>query len=123
MKGYAKRFAALLLAAAVLCSLCACGGYVGGADVYKVSESGDALLTFMPQKVLEHIGIGETAKVRIGSKTLEMPFVDELIEEEGKLQLYYDKAEDVIKLCIYGGSFCDTHGVSKGDKIKVFKAD
>ena len=123
MNGYVKRFAAFLLASALFFSICSCGGYVGGADVYDINENGDALLTFMPQKVLEHICIGETAMVRIGNRTLEMPLIDELIAEEGKLQLYYDKSDFTIKICIFGGSFCDTYGVGKGDKIKVFKAD
>ena len=121
MNGYVKRFSAFLLAAALLFSICSCRAYVGGADVYDINENGDAMLSIMPQKVLEQISIGETAEVSIDDEKLQIPLVDELIAEEGKLQLYYDKSDFTMKICIYGGSFCDTYGVGKGDKVVITK--
>ena len=86
-------------------------------------ENGDAELDIMPQKVLEKVDVGGTAFVTAGDFRGEMPFTDELIEEEGKLQLYLDEEDRSIRICIFGGSFCDAYEIKAGDKFTIKSAD
>ena len=50
-----------------------------------------------------------------------MPFVEELIEVDGKLQLFFDKEDQTINICIYNQRFCDTYNIDVGAKVTIKK--
>ena len=75
----------------------------------------------MPQKLFEFAEIGDIVVVTAGNFKAEMPLVDELIAEEGKLQLFYDANEHTLSICSYYQNFFETWDVSSDDKVKINK--
>jgi len=47
--------------------------------------------------------------------------VDILIAEDGKLQLFFDKEDHNINICIYNQRFCDTYDIEMGAKVTIKK--
>ncbi len=75
----------------------------------------------MPQKLLEEIEIGDTVTVTIGEFNEEMIFVDKVVEEDGKNQLFFNEEDWSINLCIYNASFCDTYNIDISSKVRISK--
>ncbi|MBQ2988049.1 MAG: hypothetical protein IJD59_02990 [Clostridia bacterium] len=110
------------LASAVLAvSFAYFAGSVRG-TVAQVTEDGRAELDIMPQKVLEELSVGDTALVKIGSFRAEMPLVEELIPEEGKLQLLLDRENGSVLICSYREDVCERYGICVGDRVTVRKS-
>ncbi|MBO7519730.1 MAG: hypothetical protein J6T73_03030 [Clostridia bacterium] len=109
----------LLITTIVTLSACVAGGVKG--SVVRVSDSGDAELDIMPQKLLEQIDIGSTVIVSIGKFEKEMPFVDEILTEDEKLQLYFDKEDWGLRICIFNNNFCEKYDIDAGDKVVIGK--
>lgn len=101
--------------------LSACSDDVVKGSVVIKSADGNAILDIMPQKLLNKINIGDTVIVKIGDIEEEMPFVDELVTENGKLQLYLDRENWNITICIYNEQFLEKYNIDIGDKIKIRK--
>ena len=118
-----KKILALILALACVIAFASCADTYAKGSVFTVRENGDAELDIMPQKVLEKVDVGGTAFVTAGDFRGEMPFTDELIAEEGKLQLYLDREDWSIRICIFGASFCEAHSVKAGDKFTIKSAE
>ena len=118
-----KKIIALIFALACVFALASCADTYAKGAVCTVHENGDAELDIMPQKVLEKVEVGGTAFVTLGDFHGEIPLVDNLIEEEGKLQLYLDEEDWSIRICIFGGSFCDAYEIKAGDKFTIKSAD
>ena len=114
-----KKVATIILVLTMLLSLVSCVNDSAKGSVVRKSSSGDAVLDIMPQKMLEMVDIGEIAVVRIGKFSAEMPFVDERIEEEGKLQLLLDREEWGVSICIYNQDFCQIYDIDLGDRVKI----
>ena len=96
-----KRLFAALILLVMLFTLSACADTTVKGSVVRESTYGNAELDIMPQKLLEIAEVGDTVLVTIGDFSEEMPFVDELIEEDGKLQLFFDEEDWNINVCIY----------------------
>ncbi len=73
----------------LLFSLPACSDTTVKGSIVRESTFGNAELDIMPQKLLEIAEVGDTVLVAIGDFSKEMPFVKELIAEDGKLQLFF----------------------------------
>lgn len=114
-----KRMLAILLIVIMIFGASGCSDISVRGSVVRESTYGNAELDIMPQKLLEKIQIGDTAVVAIGGFSEEMPFVDELIEEDGTLQLFYDKEGHNINICIYNQRFCEAYGIEAGDKVAI----
>ena len=115
-----KKIWIFALNAIVLCIfaflLTSCGNNAVRGTV--VNEQGE--LDIMPQKLLEEVGIGDTATVRIGLfKQWEMPLVEELIPEDGKLQLVLDREKECLRICVYNGNAFEECGIRIGDKVNI----
>lgn len=102
-------------------SLTACSDETIKGSVVRESTSGNAELDIMPQKLLEIAEVGDTVLVVVGDFSEEIPFVEGLIEEDGKLQLYFDKEDHNINICIYNQRFCDTYNIDVGAKVTIKK--
>ncbi|MBR6743767.1 MAG: hypothetical protein IKM00_00915 [Clostridia bacterium] len=110
------------LASAVLAvSFAYFAGSVRG-TVAQVTEDGRAELDIMPQKVLEELSVGDTALVKIGSFRVEMPLVEELIPEVGKLQMLLDRENGNVLICSYREDVCERYGICVGDRVTVRKS-
>ena len=116
-----KRFISIIVIFILLFSLCACSDTTVKGSVACESTYGNAVLDIMPQKLMENIKIGDTVLVTVGDFSEEIPFVDKLIEEDGKLQLFFDKEDHNINICIYNQRFCDTYGIDVGLKVTIEK--
>ena len=116
-----KKLLAILLLLVVIVTSVACADTTVRGSVFRVSSEGDAEFDIRPLKLLEIIQIGDTALVEIGGLDLEMPFVDEPIAEEGKLQLIHDREDDSILICLYKCDFSETYGISVGDRVSITK--
>ena len=116
-----KRIVAILLIAAAVFALTACNSNTVRGSVSSVSENGDAELDIMPQKLLGKADVGDTLVVTIGDFKEEMPVVEELIPEDGKLQLLLDREDWGLCVCIYNGNFCETYDVAIGDRVVIEK--
>ena len=68
---------------------------------------------------MEKAGVGDTVVITIGDFEKEMPFVDELILEDGKLQLLLDRDAWNLSVCIYNGDFCEIYDIDIGEKALV----
>lgn len=117
-----KRFFCLLTIVTIIFTLSACADNTVKGSIVNKSANGDAELDIMPQKLLEQVGIGDMVVVTIGDFAKEMPFVDELISEDGKLQLFYDRENHNINLCIYNQRFCDVYDVEINEKVQIKKS-
>lgn len=110
------------LASAVLAvSFAYFAGSVRG-TVAQATEDGRAELDIMPQKVLEELSVGDTALVKIGSFRAEMPLVEELIPEVGKLQMLLDRENGNVLICSYREDVCERYGIRVGDRVTVRKS-
>ena len=116
-----KRVICLLLLFTVLSTLSACDNNSVKGSVVKESTYGNAELDIMPQKLLEQVDIGDMVIVSIGDLKKEMPFVDELVIEDKKLQLFFDKANWSISVCMYNDNFCDKYDINIGSKVIISK--
>ena len=116
-----KRVICLLLLFTVLSTLSACDNNSVKGSVVKESTYGNAELDIMPQKLLEQVDIGDMVIVSIGDLKKEMPFVGELVIEDKKLQLFFDKANWSISVCMYNDNFCDKYDINIGSKVIISK--
>ena len=116
-----KRFVSIIVVFMLLFSLSACSDTTVKGSVVRESTYGNAELDIMPQKLMENIIVGDTVLVTIGDFSEEMPFVDILIAEDGKLQLFFDKEDHNINICIYNQRFCDTYDIEVGAKVTIKK--
>ena len=116
-----KKTLAVFLIFVVILTVAASAETTVRGSVARISLEGDAELDRMPQKLLEIIQIGDTALVEIGGLELEMPFVEEPIAEEGKLQLLHDREDGSIYICLYNQSFAEAYGVEVGDRVFITK--
>ena len=116
-----KRFVSIIVVFMLLFSLSACSDTTVKGSVVRESTYGNAELDIMPQKLMENIIVGDTVLVEIGDFSEEMPFVDILITEDGKLQLFFDKEDHNINICIYNQRFCDTYDIEVGAKVTIKK--
>lgn len=117
-----KKFVSILFVCVLMFSLSACSESVVKGSVNNQSVSGDAEFDIMPQKLLEKINVGDSVVVSVGDFTEEMPFVDAIIKEDGKLQLLLDRDEWKISVCIYNQSFCEKYDVEVSAKVRIEKA-
>ncbi len=113
-----KIFAALLIMA-MLTGLSACGAQNVRGSLLNHSNNEMAALDIMPQKLFEIAQIGDEMIVTVGNFSVEMPLVDELIEENGKLQLFYDVQRHGLYICAYGENFCESYNVAADAKVSV----
>ncbi len=116
-----KRVFTVFMVAVIVFSLSSCADTNAKGTVVGKSASGSVELDIMPQKIIEKANIGDTVVVTIGEFSEEMPFVDELIEEDGKLQLFYDKGNHCVYGCVYNQSFCDVYDVEIGERVRIRK--
>ncbi len=116
-----KRLFLILFMLVIVFSLSACADTTVKGSVVCESADGNAELDIMPQKMLEIANVGETVIVTIGDFSGEMLFVDELIEEDGKLQLFLDEEDWNISVCSYNQRFCDLYAVGDGEKVEIKK--
>ena len=116
-----KRVVSIIVVFMLLFSLSACSDTTVKGSVVRESTYGNAELDIMPQKLMENIIVGDTVLVTIGDFSEEMPFVDILIAEDGKLQLFFDKEDHNINICIYNQRFCDTYDIEVGAKVTIKK--
>ena len=116
-----KRIVAILLIAAAVFALTACNANAVRGSVSSVTENGDAVLDIMPQKLTDKIAVGEMVVVTIGEFKEEMPIVEELIPEDGKLQLLLDREDWGFRVCIYNENFCEIYDVDAGDRVVIEK--
>ena len=116
-----KRFVSIIVVFMLLFSLSACSDTTVKGSVVRESTYGNAELDIMPQKLLEIAEVGDTVLVTIGDFSEKMPFVEELIAEDGKLQLFFDKEDHNISICIYNQRFCDTYDIEAGAKVTIKK--
>ena len=116
-----KWFVSIIVVFVLLFSLSACSDTTVKGSVVRESTYGNAELDIMPQKLMENIIVGDTVLVTIGDFSEEMPFVDILIAEDGKLQLFFDKEDHNINICIYNQRFCDTYDIEVGAKVTIKK--
>jgi len=116
-----KKILALILTLACAFAFASCADIYAKGSVCEVRENGDAELDVMPQKVLEKADIGDTVLVDVASFRGDIPFVDKLIEEEGKIQLYLDREEWCVCVCVFGGNFSEVFEVCDGDEFVIKK--
>ena len=86
-----KRLFIVLITLVMIFTLSACADTTVKGSVVRESTYGNAELDIMPQKLLEIAEVGDTVLVTIGNFSEEMLFVDKLIEEDGKLQLFFSE--------------------------------
>ena len=111
----------ILLVIIMLISLTACNANVVKGTVIQNSDNGYAVLDIMPQKLFELSEIGENVIVIIGDFEEEMPLVDHIIEEDGKLQLYYDREEHTLNIVSYNQNFYERYNIVENSKVRIEK--
>lgn len=116
-----KRLLISLVLLAMVLTFSSCAETTVKGSVVGESANGNAVLDIMPQKIMENIEIGDTVFVTIGDFSEEMPFVDEPIAKEGKLQLVFDAENGSVNVCIFNKNFCDTYDVEIGEKVVISK--
>ena len=116
-----RRVYTLLLVVALIFSLTACSKNLVKGSIVSQSNDTMAQLDIMPQKLFEFAEIGDIVVVIAGDFKEEMPLVDELIAEEGKLQLFYDSNEHSLSICSYNQNFFETYNVSPDAKVEINK--
>ena len=116
-----KRFVSIFVVFILLFSLTACSDTTVRGSVVRESTYGNAELDIMPQKLLEKVNVGDIVVVTIGDFSEEMFFIDKLIEEDGKSQLFLDKEDWNINVCIYNQRFCEIYSIKSGDKVTIKK--
>ena len=113
-----KRLSVLLLTI-VIVSLTACSTNVVKGTVIQNSDNGYAVLDIMPQKLFEFSEIGENVVIIIGDFEKEMPLVDHIIVEDGKLQLYYDSEEHTLNIVSYNQNFCKSYNILENSTVEI----
>ena len=116
-----KKTRIVLMLLVMILTITSCADTTVRGSVYEITASGDAVTDRMPQKVLEILDIGDTVLVSIGGHKLEMPFVDELILEDGTLQLVHDTVEGDIYICLYNQNFGEVYGIKAKDRVFISK--
>ena len=116
-----KKLLASFLVVILIFSLAACNQEVVKGSIIQQTDSGMAQLDMMPQKLFEFAEIGDVVVVTAGEFKAKMPLVDEIIAEEGKLQLFFDSNEHSLSICVYNQNFCETYNVSLDAKVKITK--
>lgn len=116
-----KQVSILLILAILLLSLTACGTDVVKGTILRTSENGHAVLDIMPQKIFKIVEIGEIAVLTIGHFRAELHLVDNLIAEDGKLQLYYDAVEHTVSIVSYNQDFCAVYQIPENAKVSIGK--
>ena len=116
-----ERLYILLLVVVLTFNLTACNEDLVKGSIVNQANNTTAELDIMPQKLFEFAEIGDIVVVTAGNFKAEMPLVDELIAEEGKLQLFYDANEHTLSICSYNQNFFETCDVSSDDKVKINK--
>ena len=114
-----KRLSALLALIIILVSLTACNTNVVKGTILQNSDNGYSVLDIMPQKLFEIADIGESVVVSIGDFQEEMPLVDNIIDEDGKLELYYDSKEHTLSVVSYNQDFCESYNILENSKVKI----
>ncbi|MBE6638710.1 MAG: hypothetical protein E7616_04550 [Ruminococcaceae bacterium] len=115
-----KRLSVLLIII-MLISFTACNTNVVKGTIIQNSDNSYAVLDIMPQKLFEISEIGENVVVIIGDFEKEMPLVDHIIAEDGKLQLYYDPKEHTLNIVLYNQDFCESYNILENSKVKIEK--
>ncbi len=115
-----KVFAVFLLIVFVF-TIASCADNTVKGSVVEESADGNAILDIMPQKLMEQVDIGDTVVVTVGDFSTEMPFVDELIPEDGKTQLLFDQEHGDISICIYNQRFCEKYDIDAGKRVIITK--
>lgn len=112
----------------VLALLSSCSSRTHKTKVYEISRQGNAIIDSFVQELRDDgIFIGDTVVVTVMSKdgsvrySGEMPFVGELIDEDGKLQLWHDAEDASINICIFNGNFYEKYGIRVNDTVTVNK--
>ena len=117
-----KKILTFFLLSVMILTITSCADATVRGSIYEITASGNAVTDRMAQKVLEILDIGDTVVVSIGGHKLEMPFVDELIREDGTLQLVHDTVEGDIYICLYNQNFSEVYGVEVNDRVFITKA-
>ena len=121
-----KNFVRTLCFTLALCfafSFSACADTTAKGSVENITESGDAVLDIMPQKLLELADIGDTVLVKVGDFSGEMLLVNQPAEEDGVVQLYLDNDEWRLSVRICNESFCDKYDVDVGAKVRITRVE
>ncbi len=116
-----KKICALILAAVMTFCLCACDANVRKGSIIDKSPEGMAELDIMPQKLFEIAALGDSVLVTVGNFKQEIPLVEEVIEQDGTLQLFYASDEHCLYLCAYNRDFCEAYGISPNSKVSIQK--
>ncbi len=116
-----KRLSVLLICIIIIVSLTACNTNAVKGTIVQKSDNGCAVLDIMPQKLFEIVEVGESVVVTIGDFHKEMSLVDDLIEEDGKLQLYYNSEEHSLNIVSYNQNFCEIYNIPVNSKVKIQK--
>ncbi len=116
-----KKIFSVFLLIAIIFTITACADNTVKGSIVRESTYGNAELDIMPQKLLEQVNVGDIVIVTVGDFSAEMPFVEELIPEDGKLQLFFDKEDWNMNICLYNKSFCETYDISVGKKAEIRK--
>ena len=116
-----KRIVGILLLFVMMLTLSSCATNTVKGSIVEITETGNAVLDIMPQKLMEKANVGDTVVVSIGNYKEEMTFVEELIVEDGKLQLFLDREDWRISICIYNGDFCEKFSIDIGEKVSIEK--
>ena len=116
-----KRLYVLFFIVVLIFSLTACNeDLVKGSIVSQASDT-TAELDIMPQKLFELAEIGDVVVVTAGNFKSEMPLVDKLIAEDGKLQLFYDSDKHSLIICAYNQNIFENYNLSIDAKVKITK--
>lgn len=116
-----KRLSILLVVIIILVSFTACDSNVVKGTIIQNSDNDYAVLDIMPQKLFEIAEVGESVVVIIGDFQMEMSLVDDLTEEDGKLQLYYNSEEHSLNIVSYNQNFCEIYNIPVNSKVKIQK--
>ena len=116
-----KRLFILLLVLVMFISLTVCSTEQVKGTVISQTDESMAELDIMPQKLFEFANIGDIVIVTVGDFDHEMVFVDKLIAEDGKLQLFYNSDLHNLSICAYNQNFCEVYGVSVNEKVIISK--
>ncbi len=116
-----KRIVSIIVVMCCCFLFSSCSDTTVKGSVVRESTYGNAELDVMPQKLLEIVEVGDMVLVTIGNFSEEMPFVKELIAEDGKLQLFFDEEDWNINICIYEKRFCDVYSITDGDNVIIEK--
>ena len=116
-----KRLFVLAVVFIIIVSLSACNKNIVRGSIVKQTDEGAAVLDIMPQKLFEIAEMGDIVVVTVGEFREEMPLVDNVIAEEGKLQLFYDSNEHSLKIFAYNQDFFEEYNFAINSKVNIKK--